>query len=264
MVGFFILLSLTGNAQADDWTQMVGNVSTVSNSFNNIVYGNGTYVATSVSALNNTPSPGNFRFIARVFTSPDLANWTEQTPQTHLMTWTHAGSIGTNGVALNFFNDTFVAAAYCSDASGTVATSGIYTSTDGVTWSRKYTGTDSSMSLGYGNNTFFAPAIMRSYDASSNTTLLTYKIHSSADGNTWTERYSNAITGSGSLFNLNLSTVSFWYNSYVTWLNITNTSAFPNITSKLLFSSDGITWTERYTGSGHSALPVSGIPLPSD
>ncbi len=247
MVGFFVLLSFTGNAQADDWTQMAGNVATISNGFNNIVYGDGTYVSTSVSVSNNTPSPGNFRFIARVFTSPDLANWTEQA---HLMTWSHAGTAGTNGLVLNFWNNTFVAAAYCSDVSGTVATSGIYTSTDGVTWSRKYTGTDSSMSLGYGNNTFFAPALMRSYDASSNTTLLTYKIHSSADGNTWTERYSNTMASSGSLFNLNLNTVSFWYNTYVTWYNITNSSSFPSTTSKLLFSSDGITWTERYTGTG--------------
>jgi hypothetical protein len=227
---------------------MGGNLSTTFDNFNSIAYGNGIYVATALSGANNSPTPGTFTFTAKIYTSSDLANWTQQTP---LMTWQQTGTVGSNSVAVNFWNGTFVALVFCNDSAMTVATSAIYVSSNGTSWTPTYTGTDRFLNVNYtSNNMFLSTHISGTYDSQSNTTTLTYKFRTSMDGTTWTDRYSNAYAGSGNIFACS-GNGTFWYNAFIAWVNIWNDSTSPNtVTSKLLVSSDGITWTERYTGNG--------------
>jgi hypothetical protein len=237
VIVFFVLLSFGAHVQADTWTQMSGNVATTANNFGSVAYGNGTYVATTGFYSNNTPSSGTFTYTQRIYTSSDLSNWTQQNP---VMTYSHAGtSAGSYSYGVNFVNNnTFVLWASCSDASGTVTNSGIYRSSDGVTWTQTYSGADSWIIVNNAGGSFqlFSPQIAKSYDSSSNTTVLTYRIRSSMDGNAWTERYSNTFSGLGNTFSYGLN-VTFLYNTFVAWLNITNNSTSPaTTTNKLLFS----------------------------
>ncbi|MCX5815200.1 MAG: carboxypeptidase-like regulatory domain-containing protein [Proteobacteria bacterium] len=247
MVMLFTLLSFGTYAQADTWTQMYGNVANIARSFGSMAYGNGTYVATTGFASNNTPSSGTFNYTQRVYTSSDLANWTEQDP---VMTYSHAGTSGSFSYGVTFVNNTFVLWALCWDSTSTVTNSGIYMSSNGISWTQTYSGADSYLGFGSGVNQFFSPQVVKNYDSSSNTTALTYRIRSSLDGNAWTERYTNTFSGPGNALN-GSGSVTFSYNTFVARFNFTNSSTSPaTYTSKLFFSSDGITWTERYAGNG--------------
>jgi hypothetical protein len=253
-VGFIALLLLTGTVHAQNWEQKAGNVATIPN-FSSIAYNNnGTYVATSTQAQN---SGGNYTFTARIYTSPDLANWTQQdlTPGgagTDIVI-TGTGSIGTNsgatGFSINFWNGKFVAWLWFSDSAGGNPTSRIMTSTDGVAWAIQE-GNDAFLNVNYQSNQFLATSLSRSYDSGSNTTTLTHKIRTSTDAITWTERYSNTYQSSGHNFSYG-GNATFWWDKFFAWLSLWNNSTSPaTAVGKLFSSSDGITWNETVTGDG--------------
>ena len=247
-------LTMPSFAYADTWDPVTISGYPTTGSFSSVAYGNvngnGTYVATRVQTQNNTPSAGRYRFTGRIFTSPDLSNWTEQVPT---IVFEGSGNYGTCNFSVMPFttgSNKFIAWLYCPNTTGTVSTSKILSSANGSTWTEVYSGSDAYLSVTNQLSGYYSTHVARAYDTSSNTTTINYKIRFSPDSSTWTERHGGTYFGTGNSFSYGFS-VGRYDQGYVAPLYIQNTSTSPStITGKVFFSTDGITWTERFSGNG--------------
>jgi len=218
-----------------DGTTWTARSATEASFWSSVTFGNGTFVAVSVSGTNRVMTStdgitwtarsvpastwtsvtyGNGLFVAvagfgtdRIMTSPDG------------VTWTSRGSSTDSWSGITYGNSVFVAV-------GAGSTNRVMTSTDGITWTNRSIPTSSSgaqwKSVTWGNNKFVAISYTGFND----------RVMTSPDGVTWT--YAQAI------HNGNWSSIAYGNNLFVA------TASNPGMSSDyVMTSSDGITWTPR-------------------
>ena len=228
------------------WTARTGGAD---NDWRSVTYGNGMFVAVSVTGTNN-----------RVMTSTDGINWTARTTggnswqsvtygngmfvavassgtdrvmtSTDGITWTtRPGAPGNQWVAVTYGNGLFVAVAVTDTGNNRVMTS-----PDGINWTARTSAANNSWaSVTYGNGMFVAV----SYTGSLNDRVMT-----SPDGITWTIRDTSGKNNS-------------WRS--VTYGNGLFVAVASNGTSgqRVMTSPDGITWTIRTSASDSSWYSVT-------
>ncbi len=228
-----------GNGNGTTWTSRT---SAAINVWYSITYGNGLFVAVSVSGTN------------RVMTSPDGITWTARTAAAanqwtsvtygngmfvavsadgtnQVMTspdgiiWTARTAVAANNwYAVTYGNGLFVA------VSGN-GTNRVMTSPDGITWTAR-TAAEANQwrSVTYGNGFFVAV----SGDG-------TNRVMTSPDGITWTARAAAAA--------------NFWYS--VTYGNGVYVAISLDGTNLVMTSPDGITWTSRTAANANTWMSVT-------
>lgn len=170
--------------------------------------------------LSDIASDGN-KLVAvgsgKIITSTDALTWSLATD--------FAGNVGLKGVTYGNGQWVAVGTDYIWSPVGWAGV--IYTSTDAVTWTRRYIDTAVSTSLNgisYGNGLWVA--------AGDNG-----KVLSSTDGITWTPRTSGTTNG--------ISDVTYGNGAFVAVAG--RWSGSPNV---VLTSTDGVTWVDKTSGSG--------------
>lgn len=221
-----------------DGTTWTARSATEASFWSSVTFGNGTFVAVSVSGTNRVMTStdgitwtarsvpastwtsvtyGNGLFVAvagfgtdRIMTSPDG------------VTWTSRGSSTDSWTGITYGNSVFVAV-------GSGSTNRVMTSTDGITWTNRSIPTSSSgaqwKSVTWGNNKFVAIS-----DTGFNDRVMT-----SPDGVTWT--YAQAI------HNGNWSSIAYGNNLFVA--TATSFGGGGSSFDYVMTSSDGTTWTPR-------------------
>ncbi len=219
------------------WT---GRATPTTNNYMDVTYGNGLFVAVSISGTGN-----------RVMTSPDGVNWTARTTPADVF-WT----------SVTYAKGLFVAVAESATNSAAM------TSPDGITWTIRTTpGTPGWYDVTYGNGLFVAVAAFGS------------NVMTSPDGITWTARAIpvggqwRSVTYGNGLFvavsdNAGTSSVMTSPDG-ITWTTRTpaTTNGWKSVTygnglfvavaetgtgNRVMTSPDGITWTSRTSASDNS------------
>jgi outer membrane protein OmpA-like peptidoglycan-associated protein len=243
LVSSVAIMSQQVRADGTTWT---ARSATEASFWSSVTFGNGTFVAVSVSGTNRVMTStdgitwtarsvpastwtsvtyGNGLFVAvagsgtdRIMTSPDGVTWTPRGSSTD--TWS----------GITYGNSVFVAV-------GAGSTNHVMTSTDGITWTNRSIPTSSSgaqwKSVTWGNNKFVAISFTGFND----------RVMTSPDGVTWT--YAQAI------HNGNWSSIAYGNNLFVA------TASNPGMSSDyVMTSSDGTTWTPRTAAAAVSWTSV--------
>jgi hypothetical protein len=235
----------------------INHPSAVENQWTSVTYGNGLFVATSVSGTGN-----------RVMTSPDGITWTARTSAADNV-WR----------AVTYGNGLFVATS--DNTTGTI-NNRVMTSPDGITWTARTAAMNSSFkSIVYGNGQFVALAEPGGASA----------VMTSPDGINWTPQSNPAIGnswrsvtyGNGMFVAVDNSDSNGAAGSVMTspdginwtartaaadnaWLSVTfgngtfvatSSTSAGTINNRVMTSPDGITWTARTAAANNSWASVS-------
>jgi tetrahydromethanopterin S-methyltransferase subunit F len=202
----------------DIWTTRE---SAADNSWQSVTYGNGLFVAVSITGTSN-----------RVMTSPDGITWTSR-----------ESAADNNWFSVTYGNGLFVAVACGVNSTfcNTTAGNRVMTSPDGITWTSRTSAADNSWrSVTYGNGLFVAVSSTGSGN----------RVMTSPDGITWTSRTSAADNSWWS--------VTYGNGLFVAVACGVN-STFCNTTAgnRVMTSPDGITWTSRTSAADNSWSSVT-------
>ncbi|MBX4195355.1 tail fiber domain-containing protein [Candidatus Parcubacteria bacterium] len=197
--GLFVAVAQSGSniMTSPDGINWTTRTAAAANSWRSVVYANGLFVAVSSSV-------GGGSLLDHVMTSPDGINWTLR-----------SGAVANQWRSITYGNGLFVAVAISGTGNR------VQTSPDGINWTSRTSAADNDWhSVTYGNGLFVAVASTGSGN----------RVMTSPDGITWTTRTSAS--------NNNWKSVTYGNGLFVA-------VAISGTGDRVMTSPDGITWTTR-------------------